>query len=73
MAADDAVRGADVVILAVPDTVVGSVATMLMPKLTAGTIVVILDAAAPHAGASAGSRGHHLLHYASLPSANLQR
>ena len=36
--------------LAVPDTVIGKVATQLSPKLKAGTIVVILDAAAPYAG-----------------------
>jgi len=47
---DAAIAGADVVILAVPDTAVGAVAAGLVPKLAAGTIVVILDAAAPHAG-----------------------
>ena len=47
---DVAVEGAEVVILAVPDTAVGAVAAGLVPKLAAGTIVVILDAAAPHAG-----------------------
>lgn len=47
---DAAIAGADVVILAVPDTAVGAVAKGLVPKLAAGTIVVILDAAAPHAG-----------------------
>jgi hypothetical protein len=45
-----AITGAEVVILAVPDTAVGAVAAGLVPKLAAGTIVVILDAAAPHAG-----------------------
>ncbi|WP_332680785.1 phosphogluconate dehydrogenase C-terminal domain-containing protein [Bosea sp. (in: a-proteobacteria)] len=48
--AEQAVAGAEVVILAVPDTHVGAVARDLLPKLTTGTIVVILDAAAPHAG-----------------------
>ncbi len=48
--AEQAVAGAEVVILAVPDTHVGAVARDLLPKLAAGTIVVILDAAAPHAG-----------------------
>jgi D-apionate oxidoisomerase len=47
---DAAIAGADVVVLAVPDTAVGAVATMLMPKLAAGTIIMILDAAAPYAG-----------------------
>ncbi|PTM42530.1 phosphogluconate dehydrogenase C-terminal domain-containing protein [Bosea sp. 124] len=48
--ADAAIQGAEVVVLAVPDTHVGAVATTLLPKLAAGTIVIILDAAAPHAG-----------------------
>lgn len=47
---DAALAGADVVILAVPDTVIGKVAAGLVPRLAPGTIVVILDAAAPHAG-----------------------
>lgn len=48
--AEEAITGAEVVILAVPDTHVGAVAKDLLPKLAAGSIVVILDAAAPHAG-----------------------
>jgi hypothetical protein len=48
--ATEAIKGADVVVLAVPDTAVGAVAHDLVPKLTPGTMVVILDAAAPHAG-----------------------
>jgi D-apionate oxidoisomerase len=48
--ADAAVEGADVVILAVPDTVVGAVAKGLLAKLGSGAIVVVLDAAAPYAG-----------------------
>ena len=47
---DVALDGAEVAILAVPDTLIGKVATSLGPKLKAGTIVVILDAAAPFAG-----------------------
>ncbi|KPF71732.1 semialdehyde dehydrogenase [Bosea sp. AAP35] len=50
MAAEAAVAGAEVVVLAVPDTHVGAVAKTLLPILAPGTIVVILDAAAPHAG-----------------------
>ncbi len=50
LAAEEAIAGAEVVVLAVPDTHVGAVATTLLPKLASGTIVVILDAAAPHAG-----------------------
>lgn len=47
---ESAIAGAEVVVLAVPDTAVGPVATALMPKLASGTIVIILDAAAPYAG-----------------------
>lgn len=45
-----AVADADAVILAVPDTHIGRVAAEVVPKLRSGTIVVILDAAAPYAG-----------------------
>ncbi|MGX7708633.1 phosphogluconate dehydrogenase C-terminal domain-containing protein [Methylobacterium sp. Gmos1] len=48
--ADAALDGAEVVILAVPDTLIGRVSHTLSPKLTPGTMVVILDAAAPFAG-----------------------
>ncbi|SEF67092.1 phosphogluconate dehydrogenase C-terminal domain-containing protein [Bosea lathyri] len=48
--AEAALSGAEVVVLAVPDTAVGAVARDLLPKLETGTIVVVLDAAAPHAG-----------------------
>ncbi|SIR24155.1 NADP oxidoreductase coenzyme F420-dependent [Rhizobium sp. RU20A] len=48
--ADKALDGADVVILAVPDTMIGKVATGINDKLKAGTMVVALDAAAPFAG-----------------------
>jgi D-apionate oxidoisomerase len=50
MAPVEAVDGADVVILAVPDTHIGKVATSIAPLLKAGTMVIILDAAAPFAG-----------------------
>lgn len=43
-------KGADVVILAVPDTVIGKVAAGFVKDLAPGTMVVILDAAAPFAG-----------------------
>lgn len=48
--ADAAVDGADVVILAVPDTLIGRLAAELSPKLPPGTMVMTLDAAAPFAG-----------------------
>jgi D-apionate oxidoisomerase len=48
--ADAALEGAEVVILAVPDTHIGKVAAGISGKLRAGTMVVALDAAAPFAG-----------------------
>jgi hypothetical protein len=47
---DAALDGADVVILAVPDTAIGKVAASINDKLKAGMMVVALDAAAPFAG-----------------------
>lgn len=47
---EEAVKGAQVVILAVPDTMIGRVATAISPHLEAGTVVMTLDAAAPFAG-----------------------
>jgi D-apionate oxidoisomerase len=48
--ADEALEGAEVVILAVPDTHIGKVAAGISDKLPTGTMVVALDAAAPFAG-----------------------
>ncbi|MFC3071999.1 phosphogluconate dehydrogenase C-terminal domain-containing protein [Shinella pollutisoli] len=48
--AEAALDGADVVILAVPDTAIGKVATGIVDRLKPGTMLVILDAAAPFAG-----------------------
>ena len=45
-----ALAEAEIVVLAVPDTVVGKVAHQIVPTLKPGTMVVILDAAAPYAG-----------------------
>ncbi len=45
-----AIADADVVILAVPDTLIGKVAHSIVGDLKPGTMVVILDAAAPYAG-----------------------
>ncbi|WP_062011809.1 phosphogluconate dehydrogenase C-terminal domain-containing protein [Aureimonas sp. AU4] len=47
---DEALRDAEVVILAVPDTAIGKVAAGIEKDLKPGTIVVVLDAAAPFAG-----------------------
>lgn len=48
--ADTALSGAEVVVLAVPDTAIGKVAAGIVDKLASGTIVIVLDAAAPAAG-----------------------
>ncbi|MBZ9558778.1 MULTISPECIES: phosphogluconate dehydrogenase C-terminal domain-containing protein [unclassified Modicisalibacter] len=48
--AEQAVSGADAVILAVPDTLVGKLAHQLAPLMASGTLVIALDAAAPFAG-----------------------
>lgn len=45
-----ALDGADVVILAVPDTHIGRISHEIAPSLRPGTMVVALDAAAPFAG-----------------------
>ena len=47
---EQALQGADVVILAVPDTLIGKVAAGIDKDIKPGTIVVVLDAAAPFAG-----------------------
>ena len=47
---DDALHNVDVVILAVPDSLIGKLAADIAPKLKAGTMVMTLDAAAPFAG-----------------------
>lgn len=45
-----ALAAADVVVMAVPDRLIGRIAHEIVPGLRPGTVVVILDAAAPHAG-----------------------
>ena len=47
---DAALDNVDVVILAVPDTLIGKLSHEIAPKLRAGTMVMTLDAAAPFAG-----------------------
>lgn len=47
---DEALDGAEVVVLAVPDTLIGGVLSGIEAKLKPGTMVMILDAAAPFAG-----------------------
>jgi len=47
---EQAAREADVVILAVPDVLVGRIAGEIVPGLRSGALVMCLDPAAPHAG-----------------------
>jgi hypothetical protein len=47
---EEACARADVVILAVPDTVLGAVAHDVVPRLRSGALVICLDPAAPHGG-----------------------
>jgi hypothetical protein len=47
---EDALKDVDVVILAVPDSLIGKLAAEISPQLKAGTMVMTLDAAAPFAG-----------------------
>lgn len=48
--ADTAIADSEVVILAVPDTLIGKVAESISPQLVKDTMVIVLDAAAPFAG-----------------------
>jgi hypothetical protein len=47
-AADGAARAADIAILAVPDTLIRTVAAEVVPALRSGAMLVCLDPAAPH-------------------------
>ncbi len=48
--ADVALRDADVVVLAVPDSAIGKIAHDTVDKIKTGAMIIILDAAAPYAG-----------------------
>lgn len=47
---EEGVAGAEVVVMALPDNIIGQVARELSPRLAPGTMLLILDAAAPYAG-----------------------
>jgi hypothetical protein len=47
---DAALDGADVIILAVPDTLIGKIAAAISDRIKPGAMVMALDAAAPFAG-----------------------
>jgi hypothetical protein len=46
----EALRRADVIILSIPDTILGKVAHEVVPQLRSGAMVICLDPAAPHGG-----------------------
>ena len=47
---DQALASAEVVVLAVPDRLIGQIAHGIIGKVRPGTALIVLDAAAPHAG-----------------------
>ena len=47
---DAALEGADVIVLAVPDTVIGKVAHSIIDRVKSGAMIFVLDGAAPFAG-----------------------
>ncbi len=50
VSADEAASQADVVVLAVPDVLLGKIAATVVPLLKSGALVICLDPAAPHGG-----------------------
>ncbi len=50
VAQDEALARADVVLMAVPDRLIGKIAHAIVGKVRPGTAFIVLDAAAPHAG-----------------------
>jgi len=53
---EEAVREADVVILAIPDTLIGKLTAGLVPTLKSGALVICLDPAAPYGGELPGRK-----------------
>jgi hypothetical protein len=47
---DEALAGADVVVLAVPDRLIGKILHQIIDRIPSGAAIIMLDAAAPHAG-----------------------
>ena len=47
---DKALAQADIVLMAVPDRLIGKIAHSIVEKVRPGTALIVLDAAAPHAG-----------------------
>lgn len=57
---DTAAEAADVVILAVPDVVLGKISEMVVPRMKDGAVLLTLDPAAAYAGLIAEREGIHL-------------
>ena len=47
---DEALARADVIVLAVPDALIGTIAAEIVPQMRSGAMLIGLDPAAPHAG-----------------------
>ena len=56
MEAEAGLEGADVVVMALPDDIIGEVAARIVPRMSPGAMLLILDAAAPYAGALDSTR-----------------
>lgn len=73
-ATDEAVKGADVVILAVPDVVLGKVSESVVPGMKSGAIILTLDPAAAYAGLLAARDDiHYAVAHPCHPSVFLER
>jgi hypothetical protein len=71
---EEAVRQADVVILAVPDTVLGKVSEGVVPQMKAGATLLTLDPAAAYAGLLAERADiHYAVAHPCHPSVFLER
>jgi len=47
---EEAVKGADVALMTVPDILVGKISRLVVPHLRSGSMLIVLDPAAPYAG-----------------------
>ncbi|TDX79488.1 acetohydroxy acid isomeroreductase-like protein [Rathayibacter sp. PhB151] len=73
-ATPDAVKDADVVILAVPDVVLGAVSEDVIPQMKSGAIILTLDPAAAYAGLLATREDiHYAVAHPCHPSVFLER
>ena len=70
---EQALAAADVVLMAVPDRLIGKIAHTFIDKLKPGAAIIMLDAAAPYAGELPKRDDVDLLRHPPLPPADLQR